>query len=146
MSVKDIMTADPACCRSDSTLQDVAKMMAEMDCGEIPVVDEEGRLQGVVTDRDICCRGVSKGANCAQMTVSEVMSTPAITVTPEMSIQDCCNVMEEHMIRRVPVVDGNGCCCGIVSQADIAVRTDGTAVDELVREISTPSHSSANVM
>jgi CBS domain-containing protein len=119
-------------------------MMAEHDCGEIPVIDAGGKVQGVITDRDICCRAVAEGANCAQMPVGEVMSAPAITVTPETSITDCCNLMEEHMIRRVPVVDKNGCCCGIVSQADIAVKTDGSVVDELVREISTPTHAPAN--
>ena len=145
MSVKDIMTPEPACCKADSTIQEVAKLMAEMDCGEIPVVDANGRVQGVVTDRDICCRAVAQGANCASVPISEVMSSPAITVTPDTSIQDCCAVMEEHMIRRVPVVDQNGCCCGIVSQADFATKTDGGVVDELVREISTPSHGSANL-
>jgi CBS domain-containing protein len=143
MSVRDIMTTNPACCTPETSIQQVARLMAEHDCGEIPVVDGQGRVQGVVTDRDICCRAVADGANCAQAPVSEVMSSPAITVTPDMSLQDCCAVMEEHMIRRVPVVDENGCCCGIVSQADFALKTDGTIVDELVREISTPTHSAA---
>jgi CBS domain-containing protein len=145
MSVRDIMTTNPACCTPDTTIQQVARMMAEHDCGEIPVLDGQGRVQGVVTDRDICCRGVAEGANCAQMPISEVMTSPAVTVTADMSLQDCCNLMEEHMIRRVPVVDQSGCCCGIVSQADFAVKTDGSIVDELVREISTPSHAPANL-
>ncbi len=146
MSVKDIMTPEPSCCTGDQTIQEVAKLMAEMDCGEIPVVDHHGRIQGVVTDRDICCRAVAQGANCAQVPISDVMTSPAVTISAETSIQDCCNLMEEHMIRRVPVVDQNGCCCGIVSQADIAIKTDGSAVDELVREISAPTHSPANLI
>ena len=61
MHVKDIMTKDPACCDKDASVQDAAKLMVGNDCGEIPVVDDQGGLVGVVTDRDICCRVVAEG-------------------------------------------------------------------------------------
>jgi CBS domain-containing protein len=67
-----------------------------------------------------------------------------VCATPDMSIADCTTLMEENMIRRVPVVDQNGCCCGIVSQADLAGKTDGSMLDELLREISQPTHSASN--
>ena len=122
MQVKDIMTPDPACCTPDSTLQRVAELMVENDCGEIPVVESAAgkKLVGVITDRDITCRTVAKGINPLTLTASECMTTPCVTVTPDTPLDECCRVLEENQIRRVPVVDAGGACCGIVALADIA--------------------------
>src|SRR5687767_9288170 len=122
MQVKDVMTPDPACCVADTTLQEVAKMMIDHDCGEIPVVENrETKIPiGVITDRDIVCRTVGRGLNALDLTVGDYMSTPCITVTPDMSVDECSNVMEENKVRRVPVVGSDGSCCGIVALADIA--------------------------
>src|SRR5437870_2982786 len=122
MKVKDIMTSGPACCTPDTNLQSVAKMMLDRNCGEIPVVNNETDLKpvGVITDRDIVCRIVAQGKNPSKVTVKECMSQPCVSVSPETMIEDCCKILEEHQIRRIPVVDERGCCCGIVSQADIA--------------------------
>lgn len=139
MQVQDIMTKDPACCLATSTLQEVAQKMAECDCGEIPVVDAQRRPIGVVTDRDICIRAVAKGRDTAQCTADEVMSTPVYTVSPEDDLEECCRQMETHKIRRVPVVDARGACCGIVAQADIVARVSGRDAAEVVRDISRPA-------
>ncbi len=137
MQVQDIMTKNPTCCAPKTTLQEVAKQMVENDCGEIPIV-ENNRLIGVITDRDICCRAVAEGKNPLDMTASEVMTSPAVSVTPETSVEDCCNTMEENQIRRVPVVDETGRCCGIVAQADIAAHADEEDIAEVVEKISEP--------
>lgn len=144
MTVDQIMTTSVACCRPETSLNQVARMMVEHDCGEIPVTDENNRLVGVITDRDICCRAVAHDCNPCEMMANDIMSTPVVSATPEMSAEECANLMERNMIRRIPVVDENGCCCGIVSQADFANKTDGL-VDELVREVSQPGHSPSNV-
>jgi CBS domain-containing protein len=138
MEVKDIMTKDPACCTPDTNLQEVARLMIECDCGEIPVVEDRQSMKpvGVVTDRDICCRTVAKGKNPLEMTAGDCMSSPCVTVTPEMSVEDCCRVMEENQIRRVIVVDENGACCGIVAQADIALHAPKQETADVVREVS----------
>jgi len=117
MQVKDVMTADPACCISETTLQEVAQMMVENDCGEIPVVESsETQLPiGVITDRDIVCRAVARGLNPLDLTVGDCMSKPCVTVMPDMSVEECSRIMEENKIRRVPVVDADGSCCGIVA-------------------------------
>ncbi|HEY9446281.1 MAG TPA: CBS domain-containing protein [Burkholderiales bacterium] len=137
MEVKDLMTADPACCDPDTGLGDVAKMMLDNDCGAIPVV-EDGKPVGIVTDRDITCRAVAEGRNPLEMTASEIMSAPVDSVTADVSLEDLCELMEDEQIRRVVVVDEEGRVCGIVAQADIAEYADDE-VAEVVEKISEPT-------
>ncbi|MFZ5562048.1 MAG: CBS domain-containing protein [Pseudomonadota bacterium] len=138
MQVQDIMTRSPACCTPATTLQEVARMMADCDCGEIPVLDRQRRPVGVVTDRDICIRAVAQGRDPARLRAQEVMSAPAITVRAGEDVTRLCELMEEKQIRRVPVVDDSGVCCGIVAQADLARQLGGRAAGEVVRDISQP--------
>lgn len=139
MKVREIMTADPACCTSETTLQEVAQMMIDHDCGEIPIVDDTDMPIGVITDRDIVCRTVGRGLNPLDLTAGECMTTPCVTVTPEMSVEECCRILEDNKIRRVPVVDADGCCCGIVALADIAMHAKKNATAEVVKEVSEPT-------
>src|SRR5919112_610028 len=139
------MTPDPACCTPDTTLQRAAELMVENDCGEIPVIDNAASMKpvGVITDRDIVCRTVAKGLTPLTMLVSECMTTPCVTVTPDTSLDECCRVLEENQIRRVPVVDAGGACCGIVALADIAKHAKKRETAEVVREVSEPSTSAS---
>ena len=141
MQVKEVMTADPACCTPNTSLQEVAQMMIGHDCGEIPVIenDKNKRLIGVITDRDIVCRTVARGLNPLELRVMGCMSTPCVTVTPDMSVEECSRILEVNQIRRVPVVDANGSCCGIVALADIALRAKKSVAAEVVKEVSEPS-------
>ena len=145
MQVKDVMTPDPACCTPDSTLQRVAEMMVENDCGEIPVVENIASMLpiGVITDRDITCRTIAKGLNPLVMRVADCMTTPCITVRPDMSLDECSHLMKENQIRRVPVVDANGACCGIVALADIAKHAAKRDAGEVVKEVSEPTSSAS---
>src|SRR5215475_1595754 len=145
MQVKDIMTRDLACCTPDTNLQEVARLMIECDCGGIPVVDSRQSMKpvGVVTDRDICCRTVAEGKNPLGMTAGDCMSSSCVTVTQEMSVEDCCRMMKENQIRRVLVVDESGACCGIVAQADIAQHAPKQETAEVVREVSRAARSRA---
>ena len=138
MQVKEIMTADPACCTSENGLQEIAQMMVDNDCGEIPVVENrENNLPiGVITDRDIVCRTVARGLNPLELTVADCMSKPCVTVTPDMSVEECSRILEENKIRRVPVVDADGSCCGIVALADIALHAPRSVAAEVVKEVS----------
>ncbi|WP_447953495.1 CBS domain-containing protein [Sphingopyxis chilensis] len=144
MEARNLMTADPACCSPSDTVKDAAGLMVDNDCGEIPVVDESGGLVGVVTDRDIACRCVAKGKS-ADTPVEEVMSSSLVTVTPDTSIEECCKKMEDNQVRRLPVVDDEGKCCGIVSQADIALHADKKETGDLVREVSESTEEPAAV-
>lgn len=145
MQVKDMMTKDPACCTSDTSLPEVARMMVDNDCGEIPVVDNNSsrRPIGVVTDRDIVCRAVATGLNPLDLTAANCMSQPIVTVTADMSLEECCRLMEEKLIRRVPVVDDRGSISGIVALADIALSTGKNVAGEIVKEVSEPTASAS---
>jgi len=139
MQVKEIMTTNPACCTPDSSLREIAQMMVEHDCGCIPVVENQQTRKpiGTVTDRDITIRAFTTGRNPLELQASDVMTMGITTVSPESSIQECADVMEDKKIRRVIVVDENGRCRGIVAQADIAeYGQDPTLISELVHEIS----------
>lgn len=140
MQVRDIMTERPECCSPRSSVQEVAKAMAARDCGEIPVLDEQRRPVGVVTDRDIACRAVAQAKDPKQTAVNEIMSSPVVTVKPETSLEDCCKTMEQNQIRRVPVVDDAGQCCGMVSQADIVRHAPEHETAQVLRDISRPMH------
>jgi CBS domain-containing protein len=135
-TAQDVMTPDPACCSAGTTLDQVAKMMAQHDCGEIPVVNTNDEPIGVVTDRDIVCRVVAAGKNPAAHTAESCMSQPVVTVNADDPLDRVVATMEKHQIRRVPVVDEHGCCTGIVSQADVAWAEPLPEVGELVREVS----------
>jgi CBS domain-containing protein len=141
MKAKDLMTSNPACCTPETNLQQVAQFMVEEDCGCIPVVEHLDNLRpvGIITDRDICCRTVARGKNPLEMEAGQVMSSPVISVTPETSVEECCQLMEEEKIRRLVVVDRNGSCCGVIAQADIALHTSKQKAGEVVKEVSQPT-------
>lgn len=145
MQVRDVMTADPACCTPDTPLPELARMMVENDCGEIPVVENMASQIpiGVVTDRDIVCRTIANDINPLGLAAADCMSNPIVAVTPDMSLEECCRIMEEYLIRRVPVVDGDGACCGIVALADIALQTKKSVAGEIVREVSEPTKAAS---
>ena len=135
----DVMTPDPACCSPQTTLDLVAKMMVQNNCGEIPIVDISDRPIGVVTDRDIVCRVVAEGLNPAAHTAENCMTKPVVTVRSDAPIDEVVSTMETHQIRRVMVVDGAGCCAGIIAQADIASEGTPRKAAELVRAVSRDS-------
>jgi CBS domain-containing protein len=147
MQVREIMSKDPVCCDPQSSLRDVARLMVEHDCGEIPVVERgnRGKPVGVITDRDITCRTVAQGRNPLELTASDCMSSPVIIVTADTVIEDCCRTMEQHQVRRVPVVDEAGECCGVVSQADIARKGPKTLLGEVLKEVSRPTATPSRI-
>lgn len=138
MHVKDIMTKNTACCTPETKLQDVAQLMVQHDCGCIPVVEntQSRKPVGTITDRDICCRTVAEGKNPLEMKAGDCMTTPTVTVTPETSVEDCCRTMEEKQVRRVPVVDERGGCCGMVAQADVARHVAPQKTGDVVKRVS----------
>lgn len=145
MQVKDVMTADPACCTPETPLPEVARMMVDNDCGEIPVVESKGskRPIGVVTDRDIVVRTIAENINPLGLTAADCMSSPVVTVLADMPAEECWRTMEEKLIRRVPVVDDNNEICGIVALADAARHARTNVAGDLVKEVSEPTKSAS---
>ncbi len=135
MNIKEIMSKEPACCTPESTIVEVAKLMVEHDCGLIPVVHDKKskKLIGVVTDRDIACRVVARNLVPANAKVRDCMSSPVITVTADKPIADCFRVMEQNVIRRVPVIDEHGAVCGIVSQADLVEKAPKDYAQQVIQ-------------
>jgi CBS domain-containing protein len=133
---QDVMTANPACCTPETPLDQVAKLMVQHDCGEIPVIDPAEQVIGVVTDRDIVCRVVAVGKNPMAYPASTCMSELIVTVPLNAPLNDVLATMEKHQVRRVPVVDERGGCVGMISQADLAWAGRERDVAELVREVS----------
>lgn len=132
MKAQELMTKDPACCTAEDTVQHAAKLMAEHDCGCIPVVDdtEARHLVGVVTDRDLACRGLAHGHGGATK-VREVMSAEPSCCAPDDDLEQVEQIMAERQVRRVPVIDEQDCCVGMIAQADLAHAAETTkAVDE----------------
>lgn len=138
MKVSDLMTVDPACCKPSDSVQDAARMMLDNDCGQVPVVGDEGQLVGVITDRDIACRCVAEGKS-NETRVADLMSRDIVTASPEDDVESCCAKMEKHQVRRLPVVDAQGCCCGMISQADVATGVSRETTGDLVRQVSEPA-------
>jgi CBS domain-containing protein len=138
MTVATVMTSSPACCTPSSSLTEVARLMVDNDCGEIPVVEDMKlrKLAGVITDRDIATRIVAAGRNSAEACALDCMSSPAISVHPDTSLQECCELMETRQIRRVPVVDQAGAVVGIVSLADVVRNANSATTVAVVKEVS----------
>ncbi len=140
MQVRDVMSQDVACCTRDTSLSDVARMMKDRNCGEIPVIESNSskQLVGVITDRDIVCRTLADGRDPMQMAAGDCMSQPVVTVTPEASLEECMQKMQRHQIRRLPVADRGGQCCGMVAQADLARHAPSHQAGEVVKQVSQP--------
>jgi CBS domain-containing protein len=139
-TAKNLMTPDPATCHIGTPVREIARLMLDNDCGEIPVLDEQRRPLGVVTDRDIAIRIVATGGD-GTATAGEAMTSPVKTVSEDSDLQDCVALMETAQVRRVPVVDAAGVLVGIVSLADIALAGQSRATAAVVKEVSTPAAS-----
>jgi len=115
MQVREIMSDHVTCYTPDTDLKDVAKLMAEHDCGDIPVIQgrDGPKPIGIITDRDITCRAVAEGRNPLELAAQDCMSKPVMTMTPDTMLENCCHTMERNQIRRVPVVDERGAWCGV---------------------------------
>ena len=135
MLVRDIMTENPMCCRPETSSREIARMMVECDCGEIPVIDHEGHPLGVVTDRDITCRLVAEGLDPNSTSAQQVMTSPVVCIHEFGNIAEACKQMEDVMIRRIVCTDDQGRVCGMLTLADIALRAPGFA-EEVVEEVS----------
>ena len=135
----DVMTDNPVYALPDDTVEKVAQLMKKEDIGPVPVVDDEQnkRLVGIVTDRDLALKVVAEGRDPQTTKVEEVMTRKLITCRPDDDVESAMKAMAQYQLRRIPVVDDANRLVGIISQADVATRVDEPEkTAEVVKEIS----------
>lgn len=145
MRAREIMTSNPACCTPADTVQEAARQMIVSDCGCLPVVDDlgTGRIVGVVTDRDLACRCLGEGGG-AETRISDVMSPSPSWCSADADVREVERLMADRQVRRVPIVDDQGCCVGMIAQADLARDErdfDDHEVRMTIERISEPSRA-----
>lgn len=147
MRIHDIMTPSPAYCLPSDSAQTAAQLMAQYDTGILPVVEslESRRVVGVVTDRDLCLTVLGQGKSPLSTPVMDSMTTPVISCRPDDDVRKIEALMRDYLVRRIPVVEGSQAIRGMVSIADLALRSDSSAerVLELLRELSKPTQQAS---
>lgn len=118
--VRDVMSRQPRTCRPRDSLNLAAQQMWEGDCGVLPVVDDDGRPIGMLTDRDICMAAYTRGQALSEISIESAMSASVCSCKPSDTLRSLMELMAAHQVRRVPVVEESGELVGIVSLADIA--------------------------
>ena len=135
MKVQDIMTSEVQCCSPDTNLAAAAKMMWDSDCGALPVLNVEGKVLGMITDRDICMAAATKNNSPSQITVWETIAPRAFTCQPTDDVHVALDLMKREQVRRLPVVDEDGILHGVVSLNDLILQA-GAAKGKKASEFS----------
>jgi CBS domain-containing protein len=141
MKVKDVMTTNAEAIWLTESLADAAKLMWENDCGVLPIIKDGQRVVGIITDRDICMGAAIRDRNPSAISVEEVMTGQVYAVNPEDNIDQALLQMQEHQIRRLPVINTEGELEGILSMNDIVLNAkasddeteDTIAYDDVVK-------------
>lgn len=134
---RDLMHAGATCIAIDDTLDAAARLMRELDVGALPVCGTDDRLHGMITDRDIVIKCIAAGRDTAETTAAELAQGSTYHVNADATIREMLNVMEEHQVRRLPVIE-NHRLVGIVSEADIARHLSEHETAEFVKAICSP--------
>ena len=138
MKVRDVMSSNPVCCVPEDTAQKVAQIMCDHNIGSVPVIaDQQSReLLGMITDRDLCCSVIAAGLDSRTTQIKEFVSVHLVTCRDGENVDKCEKAMQEHQVRRIPVVDGENRVIGIVAQADLALKDKPEKVSQTVKAIS----------
>jgi CBS domain-containing protein len=139
MKVSDVMSKRLVCCLKSDTAQAVAELMKVHDIGAVPVVSdlESKRLEGIITDRDLCLRLVAAGKDSLTTQVGLLMSPNPITCEPNDSLDYCETCMRDQQVRRLPVVE-KGYCVAMITQADIVLHEAPEKSCHMLAGISVP--------
>jgi CBS domain-containing protein len=132
MTVKELQTSDVKACGRDTDLATVAKMMWDGDCGSVPVVGEDRKVIGIITDRDICIAAATRSKTPSEIRAGEVITGNGIhAVKPDDDVRVALRTMRKHRVRRLPVVDHQQRLTGILSINDLAMNTSSTLPDSV---------------
>jgi CBS domain-containing protein len=134
MKASELMTRDVKTIEENARCDEVARIMWEHDVGSVPVCDARGTLVGIVTDRDICMCAYTKGRALHELSVGEAMARELVCCKEDDDVRHVEELMQAHQVRRIPVEDAQGRCCGIIAMADIARRRGTFAAGAEVTE------------
>jgi CBS domain-containing protein len=132
---RDVMTSDCECANEGDTITQVAKRLAELGVGGMPICGDDNRLKGMITDRDIAVKVIAQGKDPEQTHARDLAEGKPVTIGADDSVDEALKAMAENKVRRLPVIDGHD-LVGIVSQADLATNADEGKVGEMVETIS----------
>jgi CBS domain-containing protein len=135
IKARDIMTGGAECVGANDTLEQAARKMKELDVGALPICGEDNRLKGMLTDRDIVVKCLAEGGDPRTTKAGDFGEGKPVTIGADDSIEEAIRTMQEHQVRRLPVIDGHD-LVGMLSQADIARNYPEERVGELVEFIS----------
>lgn len=138
MKIREIMTPDAQCIGPDETLVEAASIMRQLDVGVLPVCDD-GEVIGMITDRDIAIRAVADSRHPGNTKVREIMTPGSICVFDDQEVSAAVAVLEEHQIRRAPVMSRDRRLVGIISLGDIAVDASAALSGEALKHVSLPA-------
>ncbi|WET82327.1 CBS domain-containing protein [Amycolatopsis sp. QT-25] len=134
-TARDIMTAGVTCVSASDTVLDAAKKMAAESVGAMPICGEDGKLEGMLTDRDIVVKVLAEGKDPRALHASELAQGEAVTIGADDDAEKIMRTMANHRVRRLPVIDGHQ-LVGIVAQADVARALPNPASGELLEALS----------
>ena len=137
LKCREIMSQNITSATAETNLQEAARLLRESDVGILPIVDENNKLIGLVTDRDIVVRAVAEGLDASETTVERIMTTETHTAQGDDFAFQAVRTMGEEKVRRIPIVDDNYLLVGMVSMADIVLEMeDEKEIAETLEEIS----------
>jgi CBS domain-containing protein len=132
---REIMTGGVECVGENESLEAAARKMKERDVGSLPICGEDDRLKGMLTDRDIVVKCLAEGGDPRSAKAGDLAEGKPVTIGADDSIEEAIRTMQDHQVRRLPVIDGHK-LVGVISQADIARNYPEDRVGELVAFIS----------
>ena len=134
-TAREIMTGGAECVGENETLEAAARKMKDLDVGSLPICGEDNRLKGMLTDRDIVVKCLAEGGDPRTATAGQFAEGKPVTIGADDSIEEAIRTMQDHQVRRLPVIDGHD-LVGVVSQGDVARNVPEEKVGDLVEAIS----------
>lgn len=134
-TAREIMTTDVTCVGEGDSLVQAARLLRELDVGALPICGSDDRLKGMLTDRDIVVKCIADGGDPSIVTAGALAEGKPVTIGADDDIREALQLMQDHQVRRLPVIDGYD-LVGIISQADVALALSATQTAETVAEIS----------
>jgi CBS domain-containing protein len=139
MLIKDVMTRHVECVSPEQTIQEAARKMRDLDVGPMPVCGSDGKLAGMVTDRDITVRATADGKDPKATRVKDVMTPDVVYVFEDQDTGEAARKMQEKQIRRVLVLNRDKKLSGIVSLGDLSVDADKRQAGNVLKDVSEPA-------